>query len=82
MHRLLYGRPLLERALSYSAIAAMLAVPLAFCSGNQTALLAGLGGMLVFHASTSLIMGLNDFLYTFPLAYAGAILGQRLLYGF
>lgn len=66
--------PTLERVMSYSAIAAMLAVPLSFCFPYQEPLVITMSLMLGFHFTTSILMGLNDFLFTFPLAYPGILL--------
>lgn len=76
----LLRRPLLEKLLSFGAIAVMLAVPVCFFIPAQTPLIVALSMMLAFHFSTAVLMGLNDFLITFPLGYPGVLLLHVLLF--
>ena len=61
--------PRVEKFCSHSAIVAMLLVPVAFCIPIPELFYLSLLGMLCFHIATAILMGLNDFLYTFPLTY-------------
>lgn len=72
--------PMLEKTCSYGAIASMLSVPVCFFIPNIGFLYLSLAVMLLFHFMTSLLMGLNDFLFTFPLAYPGIIVLHRLIF--
>lgn len=76
----LAANPLLDKAASYSPIALMLFVPLAFFLPFQTPLLVALTAMFSFHLLAALLMGLNDFVITFPLAYPGVLLLHALLF--
>jgi hypothetical protein len=67
-------RPLMEKGLSYAAIATMIAVPICFFIPNQGFILVALLCMFLFHFSTAVLMGLNDFLFTFPLTYPGILI--------
>ena len=72
--RFLQDRPWLDRVCSYSPIAIMLFVPVAFVLPFHLPLLVALGLMLGFHLTAAVVMGLNDFVITFPSAYPGVIL--------
>jgi hypothetical protein len=61
--------PNLEKLFSHSAIGAMLFVPLTFLLPLQPLFLLALACIFMFHISTALLMGLNDFLFTIPLMY-------------
>ncbi|QSB25416.1 hypothetical protein [Flavobacterium sp. CLA17] len=74
--------PKIERLMSHSAILVMLAVPVAFLIPNPYVILIALGAIFSFHFATAVLMGLNDFLYTFPLAYPGVILLHGLLHNY
>ncbi|WP_299888009.1 hypothetical protein [uncultured Lacinutrix sp.] len=74
--------PKIERFMSHSAIFIMLAVPITFFIPNQYAILFALAGIFIFHFGTAVLMGLNDFLYTFPLAYPGIILLHGLMHNY
>jgi hypothetical protein len=78
----LSSHPLIEKAMCYSAIFTMLAVPATFLLPYQAPLIIALACILCFHASTALLMGLNDFLFTFPLAFPGIILLHGAIYAF
>jgi hypothetical protein len=70
----LSSHPLIEKAMCYSAIVTMLAVPVTFLLPYQAPLLIALFCIFCFHISTAILMGLNDFLFTFPMTYPGIIL--------
>ncbi len=76
----LKSHPLIEKLCSHSAITFMLFVPLSFLLPFQTPLYIALGLILSFHFMTALLMGLNDFLVTFPLAYPGVILLHSVIF--
>lgn len=76
------NRPNMERFTSHSAIFIMLIVPISFFVPNPTILYLALLCILSFHLATAIIMGLNDFLFTFPLAYPGILLLHGLLYNY
>jgi hypothetical protein len=76
----LKNNPLVEKTVSHSAIMIMLAVPITFLLPYQAPLLIVLGLALCFHISTAILMGLNDFLYTFPVGYPGVILLHSLIF--
>ncbi|MDB5127091.1 hypothetical protein [Mucilaginibacter sp.] len=73
--------PVIEKACSYSAMVMMLAVIVSFCLPFQSLLIVTLALMLSFHLATSILMGLNDFIVTFPMAYPGIILLHAQLFG-
>jgi len=75
-------RPILERYVSYLAIASMLSVPVCFLLPSQGLLIASLACIFGFHFSTALLMGLNDFLLTFPLTYPGVLYMHGLVHGY
>ncbi len=75
-------RPKLERLLSHSAIFIMLAVPISFFIPNPIVLYIALFSIFSFHFATAIIMGLNDFLFTFPLAYPGIILLHEIFHNY
>lgn len=72
--KILKKYPRLDRVMSYFAIFCMLAVPLSFMLPYPEPLVITLGMIACFHLSTAILMGLNDFLFTFPLGYPGIIL--------
>ncbi|AUP78599.1 Rossmann-fold NAD(P)-binding domain-containing protein [Flavivirga eckloniae] len=74
--------PLLEKLLSHLTTAAMLAIPICFFIPYQYPLLVALGCILVFHFSTAVLVGLNDFLFTFPLTYPGILILHSLIFSF
>jgi len=74
--------PKLEQLFSHAAIATMLAVPLSFFLPFQIPILVALFMILGFHAMTALLMGLNDFLFTFPLTFPGVIILHGTLFGY
>ena len=76
----LSANPVLEKVMTYFAIFSMFAVALSFLVPYQTPLLIALAMILGFHFSTAILMGLNDFLFTFPLAYPGILLLHSLIY--
>ncbi len=76
----LVQRPVLEKALSFAAIAIMIAVPACFFIPAPAPLLVALALMFSFHFSTAILMGLNDFLITFPLGYPGVFLLHALFF--
>lgn len=78
---LLFRYPGMERLASHAAIAVMLAVPVCFFLPGQAPLLVALASIFAFHCSTALLMGLNDFMLTFPAAYPGVIYLHHLLMG-
>ena len=78
--KVMFRHPILSSLGSYSAIAMMLAVPLSFLSPSPVPLLVILGGLLCFHAATAALMGLNDFLLTFPAMFPAAIFLHRMLW--
>jgi hypothetical protein len=71
----------IQKMCTYGAIASMLSVPIAFFHPDIIYVVIALGIMLFFHFQTALLMGLNDFLFTFPLAYPGVILLHNLVFG-
>lgn len=75
-------RPKLERFMAHSAIMVMLFVPISFFIPSQYAIIFSLGSIFLFHFATAIIMGLNDFLYTFPLAYPGIIILHGLFHNY
>ncbi|MEO7212100.1 hypothetical protein [Mucilaginibacter sp.] len=77
----LSAHPLLEKGMCYSAIVTMLAVPVTFLLPYHAPLFIALFCILCFHVSTAILMGLNDFLFTFPLAYPGIILLHGVIFG-
>ena len=72
----------LEKMASYSAIATMISVPICFFMPNPEYLYISLSCMFLFHFATALLMGLNDFLLTFPLTYPGVLILHGLLHGY
>ncbi len=66
-------RPLLEKILSHSVIFMMLLVVVSFFTPFTLVFYFALAGMFVFHVSTALLMGLNDFLFTMPLMYPAVL---------
>lgn len=74
--------PKIEKIMSYSAVFVMLAIPITFLIPNQYAILIALGVIFSFHFATAVLMGLNDFLYTFPLTYPGVILLHGLIHNY
>ena len=74
--------PFLEKTMSYSAIITMLAVPICFFIPYQEPLLIALICMFLFHFSTAILMGLNDFLFTFPLTYPGVLILHSSLFNY
>ena len=80
--QMLKENPRIEKAMSHFAIAAMLAVPLTFLLPYQVPLMIALVVIAGFHLSTSVLMGLNDFVYTFPLAYPGVLLLHATIFNY
>lgn len=76
----LVRRPVLEKMCCFAAIAIMVAVPACFFIPLQMPLLVALTLMLFFHLSTAILMGLNDFLITFPVGYPGVLLLHALVF--
>jgi hypothetical protein len=66
--------------MSHAAILTMLAVPISFCLPFQMPLACALVTMFFFHGATALLMGLNDFLVTYPLSYPGIWLLHNYLF--
>lgn len=79
--RLLRNHSWLERLVSHSSIGIMLSVPIAFLLPYQSLLIASLTGIFLFHLTTGYIMGLNDFVFTFPLAAPTLLAAQGHNYG-
>lgn len=67
--RFLKAHPRVEKFCSHSAIFSMLFVPVAFFIPIPEIFYVALLGVLCFHIANAIFMGLNDFLFTFPLAY-------------
>jgi hypothetical protein len=80
--QMLREKPRVEKLMSYSAIATMLAVPFTFLIPFQEPIIAALVMMFGFHFFTAVLMGLNDFLYTFPLTYPGILLLHSFIYNY
>lgn len=59
----------LNRALTYAPIFLMITLPFTFISSEINYLLLSLISLFGFHLGTALLMGLNDFLFTFPATY-------------
>lgn len=78
--KVMFRYPILSSLGSYGAIAMMLAVPLSFLSPSPLPLLVTLGLMLCFHFATAVLMGLNDFLLTFPALYPCGIFLHRTIW--
>lgn len=68
MHRLMWGHARRSKALCWSVISFEILFPLVLILPAPIALAILLGGIL-FHASTALVMGLNDFFLSFIPAY-------------
>ena len=77
---LLSRHPRLDRVSSYAPILMMLSVPVMACLPFQAPLMVSLALMLGFHALAALLMGLNDFILTFPSAYPGLLLLHALVF--
>ncbi len=73
---------MVEKTMTYAAIITMLAVPVSFLMPFQSLLLITLSMMILFHFATSILMGLNDFLFTFPLAYPGILLLHSFIFSY
>lgn len=71
----------IQKICTYGAIASMLSVPLAFFHPDITYVVIAMFVMFSFHFATALLMGLNDFLFTFPVAYPGVIILHHLVFG-
>jgi|GEM_PF-2611224 len=65
----LKSNPTIEKAFTYSAIFSMLFVPISFFIPIPELFYISLLCMFLFHISTAVLMGLNDFLFTIPMAY-------------
>ncbi|MGK4568063.1 hypothetical protein [Flavobacterium sp. 3HN19-14] len=78
--KLLLAHPRLEKILSHAAIFTMLSVIIAFFLPYDMPLYIALAMIFSFHFGTAVLMGLNDFLFTFPLGYPGIILLHEALY--
>ncbi|WKD87031.1 hypothetical protein KCTC32516_02411 [Polaribacter huanghezhanensis] len=65
----LKSNPIVEKTFSYSAIFFMLFVPISFFVPISEIFYLSLLGMFIFHISTAVLMGLNDFLFTIPMTY-------------
>lgn len=78
---LLSRRPALNRVLSILPIVMMSATPLAFLLPWPHVFFVLLVGMLGFHIMTGLLMGLNDFVLTFPATFPCLIYSYFLLHG-
>ncbi len=63
--------PKAEQLFSYGAIFCMISVFISFFIPTESALIITLSSMLSFHLATTVLMGLNDFVLTLPLAYPG-----------
>ena len=74
--------PKIEKLMSYSAIVVMLSVPVTFLIPEPHLIFIALGAIFLFHFATAVLMGLNDFLYTFPLAYPGVLLLHGLVHNY
>jgi hypothetical protein len=69
----LYGHPRVARTAGRAVIAMELSLPLALVLPDPLALgLLGVG--VLFHLSTAVVMGLNNFLLAFLAAYPSAVL--------
>lgn len=73
--------PYVEKAASYTEMTGMLSVILCFFLPWQAPLIFALAFMFSFHFMTTALMGLNDFLLTFPAGYAGVIYLHHLYSG-
>ncbi|UTW62800.1 hypothetical protein KFE98_01185 [bacterium SCSIO 12741] len=78
----LKNHPVLEKIASYGAILTMLAVPVCFFIPQPEPLLVALMGMFCFHLATALLMGLNDFLVTFPMTYPGVLILHSFIFSY
>lgn len=74
--------PKIEKILTYGAIFTMVFVTISFFLPFQNLLIASLLMMFCFHAATAILMGLNDFLITFPLAYPGILLFHSYIFNY
>lgn len=73
MAHLLRGFPSLNKGLTWGAIAVFCLFPLAFFSQSDTFFLIALTMCGLFHLSTGVLMGLNNFALVFPASYGCAI---------
>ncbi len=66
--------PSFEKFLSRLTVATLLAIPVCFFIPYQYPLIVTLLGILIFHFFTAILLGLNDFLFTFSLTYPGILI--------
>lgn len=76
--RFLHGRPTLTKALSWGAVVAEVAFPVALFLGYPYALLVLAWGV-IFHAANAVVMGLNSFFWSFVATYPAILYCARLL---
>lgn len=76
--RFLHGRTRLTKALSWGAVAAEVAFPLALLLGYPYGLVVLAWGVM-FHAANALVMGLNSFFWSFVATYPAVLYCARLL---
>jgi hypothetical protein len=74
--------PTLEKSLTYSAMAIMLSVPICFLLPYPEPILISLFLVFSFHFGTAILMGLNDFLFTFPVAFPGIIVLHSIIFNY
>ncbi|MEM6816316.1 MAG: hypothetical protein AAF600_18305 [Bacteroidota bacterium] len=74
--------PVLEKSITYSAMAIMLLVPICFLLPYPEPILVSLFLVFSFHIGTAIIMGLNDFLFTFPVAFPGIIILHSMIFNY
>lgn len=75
-------QPLLEKIFTYSAMTFMLSVPICFMIPYPEPILISLLCIFSFHLGTSILMGLNDFLFTFPIAFPGIIVLHSIIFNY
>ena len=71
----------INKILTYSPILFMITFPFCFLIPEIDVLLISLSLMFTFHLGTSLLMGLNDFILTFPATYPCLIGFHIIIYG-
>lgn len=74
--------PVIEKLVSHSAIITMILVPVCFFIPQPEFIYISLCCIFLFHFSTAVLMGLNDFLLTFPLTYPGVLILHGIVHGY
>lgn len=68
--------------LTITPIVLMLLLPFCYAFSNPFFLELNLTGLLFFHFGTSILMGLNDFIYTFPVTYPALLSLHCIIYSY